>query len=57
MKYFYRSDIIGARNGEEIALIHLVVFQAKTRLIPAVHLLMLQSNYCCIGKSGSIFVV
>lgn len=48
MKYFYRSDIIDARNGEEISLIHLVVFHAKMRLIPTVYLLMPQPNYCCI---------
>lgn len=53
MKYFYRSDIIDTRNGEEMSLIHLVVFHAKTRLIPTVHLLMLQPNYCWIWKSGS----
>lgn len=53
MKYFYRSDIIDARNAEEISLIHLVVFHAKMRLIPTVHLLMPQPNYCCIWKSGS----
>lgn len=53
MKYFYRSDIIDARNGEEISLIHLVVFHAKMRLIPTVYLLMPQPNYCCIWKSGS----
>jgi len=39
MKYLYRSDIVDGRNEEERSLIQLVVFHARTRLIPTVHLL------------------